>query len=46
MQKDLWKSYQEQIDLVYKKYYNWIETNLDKFNTEYYERYVKMFTNN
>ena len=36
----------EQIDLVYKKYYNWIEANLDKLNNEYYNRYAKMFTNN
>ena len=36
----------EQIDLVYKKYYNWIEGNLDKLNNEYYNRYAKMFTNN
>ena len=36
----------EQIDLVYKKYYNWIENNLDKLNNEYYNRYAKMFTNN
>jgi len=36
----------EQIDLVYKKYYNWIENNLDKLNNEYYDRYAKMFTNN
>jgi glycosyltransferase involved in cell wall biosynthesis len=44
--RPLEKLSKEQIDLVYKKYYNWIEANLDKFNNEYYDRYAKMFTNN
>ena len=35
----------EQIDLVYKKYYDWIDSNLDKINKEYYGRYAKQFTN-
>ena len=44
--RPLEKLSKEQIDLVYKKYYNWIEGNLDKLNTHYYERYAKLFTNN
>ena len=44
--RPLQKLSKEKIHLVYKKYYDWIETNLDKLNNEYYERYIKMFTNN
>jgi ADP-L-glycero-D-manno-heptose 6-epimerase len=30
---------------VYKKYYEWIENNLDILNIDYYERYAKKYTN-
>jgi len=34
----------DEINLLYQKYYNWIEKNLISINKDYYEKYAKMFT--
>ena len=31
----------EELDNVYKKYYDWLDANLHILNREYYNRYVK-----
>jgi hypothetical protein len=36
---------EEEIEVVYKKYYQWIVDNLGILNVEYYNRYAKIFTN-
>jgi hypothetical protein len=41
--RPLQKLSKEEIDLVYKKYYDWIENNLDKLNNDYYIRYASKF---
>ena len=33
----------ENINLVYNKYYNWLLTNKDQINLDYYNRYAKQF---
>ena len=43
--RPLQKLSKEDINLVYKKYYQWIFENLHNLNLEYFERYAKQFTN-
>ena len=39
--RPLVKLTKEELDIVYKKYYDWLESNLHILNREYYNRYVK-----
>jgi glycosyltransferase involved in cell wall biosynthesis len=41
--RPLIKMSEEDLNNVYKKYYDWIRANLDKLNMVYYERYAKQF---
>jgi hypothetical protein len=41
--RPLQKLSKEHIDSVYKKYYEWIQNNLDKLNNDYYIRYASKF---
>jgi hypothetical protein len=43
--RPLVKLSEEEIEVVYKKYYQWIVDNLGILNVEYYNRYAKIFTN-
>jgi hypothetical protein len=43
--RPLVKLSEEEIEVVYKKYYEWIEDNLGILNVNYYNRYAKIFTN-
>ena len=35
----------DELNLIYNKYFDWIKTNLNLINVEYYERYAKNFMN-
>ena len=41
--RPLQKLSKEDIDSVYKKYYEWIQNNLDKVNNDCYIRYASKF---
>jgi hypothetical protein len=36
---------EDELKNEYKKYYNWIQNNTDKFNLDYYKKYAKKFIN-
>jgi len=36
---------EDELKNEYKKYYNWMQNNTDKFNLDYYKKYAKKFIN-